>query len=133
MGLMGLIRRIGHNLNLTSTIRRETSDEVFYADSVISKRDNLRGRNLTEFQRLLGNFQYIVEFSVRGFNFEFYDKEMYDRFNQGERVRVGYKEVCDVSYALVPPNFEWQVNTKTFVMPYFVGVEKAEPQRAEAA
>lgn len=116
-----LLRRLGWTLGFTKDVREELS-ELLYEIAVVSK--DYEPENDQRTTGMLAGAaagnpaaglaigilmsedeEYNITFKSPKASFSFDDEELFSRFQRGDRVKVGYREVRKVTYDYVPPNF----------------------------
>ncbi len=138
-----ILKKIGHWFELTKEIKTELSD-ILYDIATVSKdyqpEDNQMGTGIA-LGTATGNIgmgvalgsamsedeEYKIRLKGSKVTIDLDDRQIYEQFENGDQVRLAYRETQRVTSDYIPPNFERKQEIERVLSdPRFVSAEKLE-------
>jgi len=128
------LRKLWQRCGFTEGIRTELSD-ILYETGTVSAKEYQEEEDYLALGVAMGNpalgiamsedEEYSISFKGPKTAFDLEDEELYQKFEVGDRVKIGYREEYKIRTDYVAPNFEQKQDIDRWLSDYiFVSAEK---------
>jgi hypothetical protein len=128
------MKKFWHKCGFTESRRTELSD-ILYDTGVVSSKEYQEENDNRALGLAMGNLAlgmamsedeaYNINLKGQKTSFELDDEELYNKFEVGDNVKIGYREQYKFKVDYVPPNFDQKQDIDKWLSDYiFVSAEK---------